>query len=387
MKHLGEIPSWHPTETHRKFLYKNDKIFKAKQRKIVRAETHALHEDAGFARNLRSGSNFLVCVETSNLEAMEPDHDERLTEFLSEASYQHIWTIGRSADTGRKNECSEQYIEIMDLLYKEASLNRSDFIHVKCPMKDVIMVVLIEPDDKVDIVVHSKYLEITKNKRSDRCVVKAIKQYKTFFGDPSANSKPVKSVEKSKPSSSANDDSDLNRNAAKSPDGKHVDESHVADSQSLFINSEGEDTALPNKFEDVTIEKGVIHVRTETRGERFKISNASDEPRITSKFWVERTKEKRAEQWNEDFINKHFKFNLFDAVRRNKAHGLVFIPYDQVIPKEEAIKKIRNYWRLQTRQPVPKEPLFYVIFDRCAEIPFLGMSFDLSRITIGKYLL
>ena len=373
---VGRIPAWSPSEIFHKFQYKNNKIYRAKMANIEVIEPGAFHKNQTFTRSLTNGSEFLVCVETKELVDVNDEDSTRLNLFLKQYPYSYIWTVARSLDIAQKRSRtpSMQEIEIRDLVFKEAELYRGDKIHVKCCMKDIIMSVTIEEDPKVNIQINSAYLIASHTKRG--WFVRSTPNYKHFFNHkPSSTKKTPKPAQKAFDVSGVVVDSDeADVDSSKNIQSQNI---HSQKMPSQNIQSDGSSRSIDTdesnrcRFQAITFTSDHITIETETRTERFKISHVHEESKTTSQFWCAKTIQERFNQYD-DILKTPF--NLFDLVRENKAHGLIFIHYDELVTKEVKTKVIAN-WKSKTRQPMPN-PFAYIIFDKAKAVPFVGKFFD-----------
>ena len=85
--------------------------------------------------------------------------------------------------------------------------------------------------------------------------------------------------------------------------------------------------------------------------------------------YIGKTADERRRQWRENIAPK---FDIFEKIRNNEGHGLVFIPYEEIFTASQ-IATVNNFWRNEIGTS-PPECMCYCIFDKSTPFYYTGTS-------------
>ena len=160
---LGNTKNWTPEKVQRKLLLKKSTVMKSKQKSIK--GTLDLCEEARFKEALKNGVSFIACVQTRNLSACDAEQEGDIARFLdNDHPDQFIWCVCRSHPNpirfGSTDYCKEM-VEIPDLNFGS---DRHNQLKVKCPIDDILVVLVMEEKYEISILYNQDYIKPIKHR-------------------------------------------------------------------------------------------------------------------------------------------------------------------------------------------------------------------------------
>ena len=170
-KYLSKTPNWNPETVSQKLNLKSDNVWKSKTGSVH--ATCCLIEEPRFENALKSGVNFISCIQTKNLVARDAENQPELCQYLThQYDDQFTWCVGRACPNPKNfasRDYCNTYIDISDLNFGS---DRRNQIAALCPIKDILMTITFEEKNKVSILFNPEYLK-TKNHRGKKCLLQA----------------------------------------------------------------------------------------------------------------------------------------------------------------------------------------------------------------------
>ena len=184
-KLLGDTQNWTPESVQRKLNIKSTNIIQSKQRSIRGFDS--LIEELSFTNVLENGDSFIACIQTKNLTARSTDRQQDIAQFL-EVDYQDhfIWCVCRSHPNSERFQAldySEDMVEVPDLNFGS---DRQNQLAAKCPITDVMVVLLVEEKYQISILYDKNCIKTTKH-RDLRLMKPIIPQYFKTKNPPNNN--------------------------------------------------------------------------------------------------------------------------------------------------------------------------------------------------------
>ena len=142
-KYLSKTPNWNPENVIQKLNLKSDNVWKSKTGSVH--GTTCLIEETRFVNALKSGVNFISCIQTKNLAARDADNQPELCHYLThQYDDQFTWCVGRARPNPKKfssRDYCNTHIDIPDLNFGS---DRRNQIAALCPIKDILMTITFE---------------------------------------------------------------------------------------------------------------------------------------------------------------------------------------------------------------------------------------------------
>ena len=393
---IGPKQNWSPVEIQKKFKFKNSDRWNLTQ-KIVKP-VEKFQSDPLMGSTLRNGHTFLACFLTENLEALNPNRQGLLRNFLNDYEDPFIWSTARGLELPKKtpfqrDKLDEEFFEVRDLDF--AKKDREEPINVKCAYDDLIMVVVFECDEKVSIMVNSKFFTTGKSRQAGRSSwvnIKPLEEFKTYFqrksltesrnvsdkvnpgtsGISVARSSSVRSnsdTARSQPKESSK--STPQQSSQSTPQESSQENDCLLESESRRKSKAGRKRRRESAFNTVRFTSENISIETETKSQTFLIESISSKMSFLNKQWIGKTSDERKKQWDEIFNQSPF--NLFERVESGTADGLKFFRFHEILSNESQDAVEKEWGRIFINTPYPKETLCYIIFDSYKKPPYLGL--------------
>ena len=162
-KLLGDTQNWTPESVQRKLNLKSKNVVKSKQKNIRGFDS--LIEEERFENALKNAESFICCVHTKNIAASDRDQESDIHHFL-EYDYEdhYIWCCARSCPNPTRfaaKDYSEDFIQIPDLNFGN---DRKNQLTAQCPIRDVLVVLLMDDNYKVSILYEDKSFKLIKQR-------------------------------------------------------------------------------------------------------------------------------------------------------------------------------------------------------------------------------
>ena len=371
---FGGPPNWNPQQIAKKFTYKNNRYWHAKQKTLKSVSDFANQfsklgeKNRTFLNALQNGSNFICLVSTENLTAKDQTNEERLAEFEKDYIHPVIWTIGsaklkRVGEISTKN-FSTEVIQIDDLRFES---DRTKRLQVLCPLNDIMMIIAFEKDPNVGILYHNLYFEHFQS------TLKIKTSYKSFFVDERSvnTSKPTSqpmeqpmSPTMTQPMSPSMTQQDINQDATA---GYHNLQNAAYDN----LNDQAEisppnnsniQTETDEEDRKVYISGNFVVVEwNERKKEKIPIVSFKVDPYKSAwrnKDWIPNGKETRKARYDELFYDKT---TLFDLLKRARPNNYYCIPFQELISQKQK-KELKIKWDNLVGCKMPNENI-YIVFD------------------------
>ena len=155
-----------------------------------------------------------------------------------------------------------------------------------------------------------------------------------------------------------------------SPDPSQRKSDRLHDNTVLESTDEEDDhEKTTEKYQKVKFTSKYLTIETEVRSQRFTFPATEPEIlKLQTKRWIGRSANERREQWNELVC---VDFDLFNLVRTDQAHGIVFVPYKKIF-KESQWSIVEACFESELNDTVP-ENLCYLIYDTSKRISYTGL--------------